>query len=65
MAKSYKVNLLPPYLLKLAGAFNSFYSNTKVIGSENEESLVALVKSTKIVLANGMKLMDLDIPNKM
>ena len=65
MAKSYKVNLLPPYLLKLAGAFNSFYSNTKVIGSENEESLVALVKATKIVLANGMKLMDLDIPNKM
>ena len=51
--------------MKLAGAFNSFYSNTKVIGSENEESLVALVKATKIVLANGMKLMDLDIPNKM
>ncbi|WP_412031757.1 arginine--tRNA ligase [Metamycoplasma buccale] len=65
MAKSYKVNLLPPYLLKLAGAFNSFYSNTKVIGSKEEKSYVALVKATKIVLANAMKLMDLDIPNKM
>ncbi|WP_373437204.1 DALR anticodon-binding domain-containing protein, partial [Metamycoplasma equirhinis] len=42
MAKTYKVNLLPPYLLKLAGAFNSFYSNTKILGSQNEESLIAL-----------------------
>ncbi|AWX69344.1 arginine--tRNA ligase [[Mycoplasma] anseris] len=65
MAKNYKVNLLPPYLLKLAGSFNSFYSNTKVLGNENEESYVALVKATKIVLASGMRLMDLDIPDKM
>ncbi len=65
MAKTHKVNLLPPYLLKLAGSFNSFYSNTKVIGSENEEDYIALVKATKTVLADGMKLMDLDIPNKM
>lgn len=66
MAKTYKVNLLPPYLLKLAGTFNSFYSNSeKIIGSKNEESLIALVMATKNVLSNGMKLMDLDIPNKM
>ncbi|WP_240337557.1 arginine--tRNA ligase [[Mycoplasma] gypis] len=65
MAKTYKVNLLPPYLLGLAGAFNSFYSNNKVIGSENEESLIALAKATKTVLANGLKLMDLDVPEKM
>lgn len=65
MAKNYKVNLLPPFLVKLAGAFNSFYSNTKVLGSENEESYLALVKATKIVLANGMQLMDLDIPDRM
>lgn len=65
MAKTYKVNLLPPYLLKLAGAFNSFYSNVKVIDSPNEESYVALVKAVKTVLADAMKLMDLDIPEKM
>ena len=66
MAKTYKVNLLPPYLLKLAGALNSFYSNSeKIIGSKNEESLIALVMATKNVLANGMKLMDLDILSKM
>lgn len=65
MAKTYKVNLLPPYLLKLAGAFNSFYSNTKILGSQNEESLIALVKAAKTVLANGMNLMDLDIPERM
>ncbi|MDD7894321.1 arginine--tRNA ligase [Metamycoplasma hyosynoviae] len=65
MAKTYKVNLLPHYLLKLANSFNSFYSNTKVIGDKNEESLVALVLATKTVLANAMALMDLDIPEKM
>ncbi|AWX42961.1 Arginyl-tRNA synthetase [Metamycoplasma cloacale] len=65
MAKTYKVNLLPQYLLKLAGTFNSFYSNVKVLGTEHEESYIALVKATKIVLANGMNLMDLDIPEKM
>ncbi|MGX9340424.1 arginine--tRNA ligase [Mycoplasma sp. 4044] len=65
MAKTYKVNLLPPYLLNLAGAFNSFYSNVKIIGSENEESLIALAKAAKVVLANGLKLMDLDIPEEM
>ncbi|QJG66250.1 arginine--tRNA ligase [Mycoplasma phocoeninasale] len=65
IAKNYKVNLLPPFLVKLASTFNSFYSNTKVLGSEDEESYLALVKATKIVLANGMELMDLDIPNKM
>lgn len=65
MAKTYKVNLLPPYLLKLAGTFNSFYSNVKILGSEDEQSYLALVKATKVVLANAMKLMDLDIPNKM
>ncbi|WP_238543476.1 arginine--tRNA ligase [Metamycoplasma alkalescens] len=65
MGKNYKVNLLPPYLLKLAGTFNSFYSNIKVANSANEESYVALVKAVKTVLADGMKLMDLDIPNKM
>ncbi|RMA79035.1 arginyl-tRNA synthetase [Metamycoplasma subdolum] len=65
MAKTYKVNLLPPYMLKVAGALNAFYSNSKIIGDENEESYVALIKATKTVLANAMKLMDLDIPDKM
>ncbi|AZZ65442.1 arginine--tRNA ligase [Metamycoplasma phocicerebrale] len=65
MAKTYKVNLLPPYLLKLAGAFNSFYSNVKVIDSKNEESYAALVLAVKNVLADAMKLMDLDIPERM
>ncbi|MBU4691228.1 arginine--tRNA ligase [Mycoplasma zalophi] len=65
MAKTYKVNLLPPYLLDLSGAFNSFYSNSKILGSEDEESQIALVKATKEVLESGLKLMDLDIVEKM
>ncbi|MCV3753480.1 arginine--tRNA ligase [Mycoplasma enhydrae] len=65
MAKNYKVNLLPPYLLKLARAFNSFYSNVKVLDSNNEQSYAALVKAVKTVLADAMRLMDLDIPERM
>ena len=59
------MNLLPPYLLKLANTFNSFYSNVKVLGDKNEQSYLALVNATKIVLENAMKLMDLDILTKM
>ncbi|QJG66902.1 arginine--tRNA ligase [Mycoplasma phocoenae] len=65
MATSYKVNLLPPYLQEITGLFNSFYSNSKIIGSELEERYIALVKATKTVLGNGLKLMDLDILEKM
>ncbi len=65
ITKTYKVNLLPPYLLKLANTFNSFYSNVKVLGDKNEQSYLALVNATKIVLENAMKLMDLDILTKM
>ncbi|MGY6171790.1 arginine--tRNA ligase [Candidatus Mycoplasma pogonae] len=65
ITKTYKVHLLPQYLIKLANDFNSFYSNFKIIGNINEQSLLALVKATQIVLAQGLKLIGVDAPERM
>ncbi len=65
IANSHKVHLLPQYLLEVTRDFNSWYSNSKLIGDPREESLLALAKATKIVLANGLKLMGISAPDKM
>ncbi|UWD34250.1 arginine--tRNA ligase [Mesomycoplasma molare] len=62
---NYKIHLLPEYLIRLAKDFNSFYSNSKIIGEEREESLIALVKATKIVLKNGLDLIGVSAPERM
>ena len=65
-ADLYLTNLLTQYMIKLAKEFNSWYSNTpKTIGSENETSLLALVKATTITLEIGMKLLGISIAEKM
>lgn len=65
IALSHKVHLLPQYLVELSHAFNSFYSNSKIIGNEREAELLALVKATKQVLKNGLNLIGVSQPNKM
>ncbi len=65
-AEKYMTNLLTQYLIKLAKEFNSWYSNgDRIIGNENEESLLAIVKAVNITLENGMKLIDISIPHNM
>lgn len=65
-ADLYLTNLLTQYMIKLAKDFNSWYSNTpKTVGNENEESLLALVQATVVVLEKGMKLLGLEIIKKM
>lgn len=65
-AEKYMTNLLTQYLIKLAKEFNSWYSNgDKIIGHENEESLLALAKAVNITLENGMKLIEISIPHDM
>ncbi|UVD81610.1 arginine--tRNA ligase [Mycoplasma iguanae] len=64
--KTYKTHLLPQYLIKLAKDFNAFYSNSdKIIGSEDEENLLAIVKATQLVLSTGLELMGIDAPERM
>ncbi|QSF13923.1 arginine--tRNA ligase [Mycoplasma sp. Mirounga ES2805-ORL] len=65
-ADKYVTNLLTQYLIKLAKEFNSWYSNSpKIIGSENEQSMLAIAKAVNIVLENGLKLLGCSIKHKM
>lgn len=65
VAQTKKVQLLSSYVMNLASAFNSFYSNTKILGSENETSLMTVVKAVKEVLYNSLKLLGVSAPEQM
>lgn len=65
IANTHKVHLLPQYLIELCHEFNSFYSNTKIIGTDRESELVALVIATKQVIKNALNLIGVSQPNKM
>ncbi|MFA6476501.1 MAG: arginine--tRNA ligase [Candidatus Paceibacterota bacterium] len=53
------------YLIDVAGAFNSFYAQNQIIGSEHEASFLALVRATSIVLKNGLSLLAIPTLEKM
>ena len=65
IALNHKIHLLPQYLLDISGMYNSWYSNNKAIGSENEESMIALSKAVMIVIENGLKILGISTPKKM
>ncbi len=66
--KSYN-NLSPQtlvsYLISIAGAFNSFYAQNKIIGSDEEASRLTLAKATAIVLKNGLNILAIPVLEKM
>jgi arginyl-tRNA synthetase len=53
------------YVYRLASMFNTFYHNTKIIGSKDEEALLALTKSVTITLKNAMELIGIDAIEQM
>lgn len=59
--------LLSRYLMGLAKLFNKFYAQVSVLVDQEEErdAKLALVKATSIVLENGMKLINMEAPEKM
>lgn len=65
IAINHKVHLLTQYVLDLVREFNSWYSNSKIIGSEREASQITLVKAVKIVLKNALTLLGISAPEKM
>lgn len=65
IAKNYKVHLLTKYIISLAKEFNSFYSNFRILNTPREKELVAIVKATKIVLKQALKLIGVSAPEKM
>lgn len=52
------------YLYELAQSFNRFYEKSRVIGDPREVTRLALVKSYRDVLASGLKLLNIEAPEK-
>lgn len=53
------------YLYELAQEFNRFYEKNRVIGSEREELRLKMVARYRDTLAEGLKLLGIDAPDKM
>ncbi len=53
------------YLIDVAGAFNSFYAQNQIIGSENEAHFLALTQATTIILKNGLNLLAIPVLERM
>ena len=58
-AETCKPHHIAQYLLEVVDRFNDFYSKHRVIGSGRENERLALVLATKIVLGNGLKLLNI------
>ncbi|MBF0570146.1 MAG: arginine--tRNA ligase [Candidatus Omnitrophica bacterium] len=58
---------LPRYMQELAGVFHRFYDRCRVIDEDKALSAerLALVDGTRIVLANGLKILGVTAPEKM
>ncbi|UUD35656.1 arginine--tRNA ligase [Mycoplasmopsis caviae] len=65
-AEKLATNMVTQYLISLAKEFNSWYSNgPKIIGAENEESLLALIKAVSITIENGLRVLGISAPKSM
>jgi len=53
------------YLNELAQAFNAYYANNRIIGSDTQDYRLALTVATRTVLKNGLYLLGITAPDKM
>ena len=66
--QSYKPHIVASYLLSLCKAFNQFYTECKILSLTDEaakQHRMALVKSTYLVLRQGLKILNIDQPPRM
>ena len=63
--KNLSPSVIANYALELAHIFNEFYHETKVIGSDNEEFLLALVDSFRIVCKQSLYLLGIEAIEEM
>ncbi len=61
----YKPHYIANYLNNLAAKFNEYYHNTKIIGSKEEQQRLALVFCVGTVLTTGLRLLGIEVPEKM
>jgi arginyl-tRNA synthetase len=65
--REYAPHYIVTYLTELAGMFNAFYANNKII-DENDPSSpykLALTSATAYILKSGLHLLGIRVPNKM
>ncbi len=65
--KEFSPHYIATYLIELAGAFNNFYANGKIVDREDKESpyKVALTDAFSIVLKNGLNLLGISSLERM
>ncbi len=66
-AEKYEPNHLTDYLFRLSNAANGFYEACSIIGAESKiaAARLALVEATTIVIKNGLKLLGIEVMEKM
>lgn len=66
-AEKYEPSFITRYTIDLASAFNKFYIACKIIGSEGDVKnfRLSLVKATKTVLTNALRLLGIETVEKM
>lgn len=57
--------LVANYLVELAGEFNSWYANERIIGDENEEYKLLITKKVTEVLKSGLNVLGIKVTGKM
>lgn len=60
-----KTHYLAHYLFELSSEYNSFYSNNKILKSNNESLRLLITKKVFEVLKKGMFLLGIEIPKKL
>ncbi len=53
------------YLIELAGEFNSWYAQEKILGDENEKYKLLIAKKVTEVLKVGLNILGIKVPSKM
>ncbi len=58
-------NILTTYLTELAGAWNSFYAQERIVGGECEAYKIVIAKAFSVTMENGLALLGIPTPQKM
>jgi arginyl-tRNA synthetase len=64
-AEKMKPNLIANYLIDLSQAFNSYYHSTKIVNTGMEKERLFLISAVRDVLVSGLKLLGIEVPEKM
>jgi len=66
-AEHFETHRIPVFLEELASLFHKFYTECRIIGSEQDlaEARIALVESVQIVIKNGLNILGVSAPDRM